>query len=110
MLFLPAQIDEDEDAEEEPPGESTMDGDAPGASPAAGPPQQQQQQPGGTPAAVKAKGQTASAVFNEVVIDEVRAQDGCRSRAHRHAVVKPDALQPACRLLTIMLATFHSSL
>ena len=109
MLFLPAQIDEDEDADEEPPGESTMDGDAPGALPAAGP-AQQQQQPGGTPAAVKAKGQTASAVFNEVVIDEVRAQDGCRSRAHRHAVVKPGALQPACRLLTIMLATFHSSL
>jgi hypothetical protein len=68
-LALSAQVDEDDDAEEELPGESTMDEEPPSTSPAAG---ATQQQPGGTPAAAKAKRQAGSAVFNEVVIDEVR--------------------------------------
>ena len=46
-----------------------MDEEPPSASPAAG---ATQQQLGGTPAAAKAKRQAGSAVFNEVVIDEVR--------------------------------------
>jgi hypothetical protein len=46
-----------------------MDGEPPSRPPAAG---TAQQAPGGSPAAAKPKRQAGSAVFNEVVIDEVR--------------------------------------